>query len=134
MIYYNERWLTIHWDDSIQCVWMEWKSYAEGEEFRSALDAGISLIRQKRANRWLADLRRLGPVRQVDQQWTNDDWFPRAIAAGVRFMALVSPTASVSRLSVKQIMNKVRDIELVTCNFDELEPARAWLNSGSKSI
>lgn len=132
MIYYDERWLTIHWDESTQAVWMEWKEYAEGEEFRSALDAGISLVRRKRTSRWLADLRRLGPVRQVDQQWANEDWFPRAIAAGVRFMALVSPTASVSRLSVKQIMSKVRDIELVTNNFADLAQARTWLRTLSK--
>ena len=36
MIYYNERWLTIHWDEAIQAVWMEWKSYVEGADFRSA--------------------------------------------------------------------------------------------------
>ena len=127
MIYYNERWLTIYWEESTQAVWMEWKSYVEGEEFRSALDAGISVIRQKRASRWLADLRRLGPIRQVDQQWTNEDWFPRAVAAGVRAMALVSPTAAVSRMSVQQIMSRVKEIELVTAYFDDLEEARTWL-------
>lgn len=132
MIHYNERWLTIHWDESTQAVWMEWKAYVEGEDFRSGLDTGLSLIRQKRAYRWLADLRRLGPIRQVDQQWTSDDWFPRAVAAGVRFMALVSPTAAVSRLSVKQIMSKVKDIELVTSNFDDMEDARAWLRDTAK--
>lgn len=132
MIHYNERWLTIHWDEPTQAVWMEWKAYVEGEDFRSGLDTGLSLIRQKRANRWLADLRRLGPIRQVDQQWTSEDWFPRAVASGVRFMALVSPTAAVSRLSVKQIMNKVKDIELVTSNFDDMEDARAWLRGTTK--
>ncbi len=133
MIYLNERWLTIHWDEALQAVWMEWKAYAEGEEFRSGLDAGIALLRQQRASRWLADLRLLGPVRQVDQECTNHDWFPRAVAAGIRFMALVSPQAAVSRLSVKRIMSKVNNVELSTANFDDLELARAWLRNPAKS-
>lgn len=132
MIYLNERWLTIRWDEWSQSVWMEWKAYAEGDEYRSGLDAGLSLLRQKRGSRWLADLRLLGPIRQEDQQWSNQDWFPRAIAGGVRWMALVSPKAAVSRLSVRQIMSKVNNVNLVTANFDDLEVARAWLRNETR--
>ena len=133
MIYLNERWLTVRWDEWSQSVWMEWKAYCEGDEFRSGLDAGLTLLRQRRANRWLADLRQLGPVRQDDQQWSNQDWFPRAIAGGVRWMALVSPRAAVSRLSVKQVMSKVNNVNLVTAYFDDLEVARAWLRNETKT-
>lgn len=129
MIFFNQRWLTVHWDDEIQAVWMEWKGYSEAEEYRSGLDAGAELVRQKRANRWLADMRLLGPVRQEDQDWSNQIWFPRAIAAGVRYMALVSPQAAVARMSVKRIMRRVKDVELVTSYFDEYAPARAWLSN-----
>ena len=134
MIHLDERWLTIHWDESLQAVWMEWKSYCEGADFRSALDAGLTLIRQKRTSRWLADLRLLGPVRQDDQQWANNDWFPRAVAGGVRFMALVSPRAAVARLSVKQIMSKVDEVNLITAHFDDIEAARAWLRNPTKPL
>ncbi len=112
---------------------MQWKRYAEGQDFRSGLDAGLALVRQKGTSRWLADLRQLGPVRQDDQQWANADWFPRAIAGGVRYMALVSPRAAVARLSVKQVMSRVNDANLITAHFDDLEAARAWLRNPTKS-
>lgn len=134
MIYYDEPWLTVHWEEPLQAVWMQWKRYVEGNDYRAGLDAGVSLIREKNASRWLADLRHLGPVRQEDQQWTNTDWFPRAVAAGVRYMALVAPRAAVSRLSVRQIMSRVNDVNLITAHFDELEPARAWLRNPGKGV
>jgi hypothetical protein len=130
---YNERWLTVRWDEFAQAVWMEWKSYAEGNDFRSGLNAGLALLEKKRASRWLADLRLLGPVAQDDQRWTNNEWFPRAVAGGVRWMAIVQPKAAVARLSVKSIMSKVNDVSLVTSHFDDLEAARRWLRSEGKT-
>jgi hypothetical protein len=43
MMYYNERWLTIRWDDSVKAVWTEYKGYAEGEEYRAGHEAGLKV-------------------------------------------------------------------------------------------
>lgn len=132
MVVFDESWLTVSWDEYCQAVRLEWKSYVEGEQARLGLDTGLQLLQRKRAYRWLADVRRLGPVRQVDQQWINQDWFPRAIAAGLRVLATVSPRSAVARLSVKQIMSKVNDVDLLNGYFDDLEQARNWLRGQSK--
>jgi SpoIIAA-like len=129
VIHFDSRWLTIHWDEARQAVWMEWRAYAEGQEYRAGLDAGLSLIRLKRASRWLADLRHLGPVAQPDQAWSNENWFPRALAAGIRSMALVAPETAVARLSVNRIMSRVHEEHLVTAYFSTVESARAWLRT-----
>lgn len=127
MIYMNERFLTIQWDSELSAVWMEWKEFADGETFRWGLDAGLDLLINNKTGRWLADLRNLGPIAPADQQWSNEDWFPRAIAGGVRWMALVAPKRVVARMAVRTIMSKVEDRSLVTAYFDELPAAREWL-------
>lgn len=129
MIHYDERWLTIRWDDSVRAVWTEYKGYAEGEEFRAGHEAGLSLLRQKRTSRWISDARLLAPIRQVDQHWLNTDWVPRGIAAGWRWLAIVSPKAAVARLSVKQVINNINTISFVTSYFDDMEAARSWLRN-----
>jgi hypothetical protein len=83
----------------------------------------------KKTGRWLADLRNLGPIAPDDQQWSNEDWFPRAIAGGVRWMALVAPKRVVAKMAVWTIMSKVADRSLVTAYFDELPAAREWLRA-----
>lgn len=128
MIYFNERHLAIRWDEEINAVWMEWKSFADGRELRGGLDAGLVLAAQKNTGKWLADLRELGPITPDDQKWSNEDWFPRAISGGVRWMALVAPRKIVAKMSVRTVMNKVMDKNLTTSHFDELEPARRWLS------
>lgn len=132
MIRLDEPWLKISWDDSCAAVRMEWKSYVEGEPARQGLDIGLDLLQEKRTSRWLADVRLLGPVRQIDQDWVNHDWFPRAITAGLRFMATVSPKSAIARMSVKRMMNKVNEVDVLHSFFDDLEQARQWLRNPTK--
>ena len=127
MIYYDERWITIRWDDSVKAVWTEYKGYAEGEEYREAHEVALRLLREKRTSRWLCDARHLAPIRQVDQQWLNTDWVPRGVAAGARWLALVSPKAMVAQLSVKQIIRSINHMSFVTNYFDDIDLARDWL-------
>ncbi len=129
MIHWEQPWLTVHWDEYCQAVRLEWKSYVEGEQAYEGLEAGLALLQRKRTNRWVADVRLLGPVRQVDQKWVNEDWFPRAIAGGLRYLAHVSPKSAIARMSVKQIMSKVNEIDIVNHFFDDLEQARTWIRN-----
>ena len=127
MLEFNERWIRVCWDDSIRAIFVEWKAYADGDEYRAGLDALYNLLCQKRADRYLVDCRRLGPISQDDQRWTNSDWFPRMIAGGLRYIAIVSPTAAVARLSVKQILSKVDKVNLLTAHFDDMAAAKSWI-------
>lgn len=127
MIHFDARWVTIRWDADIQAVHAEWKGYSEGKEIRAGLDAGCELLRKKRARRWLADLRKLGPIRQEDQRWMYEVWFPRAIALGLRWMALVEPRSAVARMSVSGVMSRVDSKDIIQSYFDQVELARGWL-------
>jgi hypothetical protein len=121
-------------DETCQAVWAEWKSYVEGDDFRKAADMGLTLLQTKRSSRWIADTRLIGPIRHVDQVWTNQDWLPRMVAAGLRWMAILLPQSSIARLSVKQILGKINGIEFVMANVEDLEAARAWLRHPTKTV
>jgi hypothetical protein len=132
MLYFDKPWMAIRYDESLQAVHMEWKRYAEGEEYRSGFNVGLELLQQKRVSRWLGDCRLLGPVTQADQQWMNQDWHPRAVAAGMRWVALVLPRAAVGRLAIRYVIMKLNQAELAINNFDDLESARAWLRTPTR--
>lgn len=131
MVYLDEPYLTIRWNTQIQSVVMEWKKFVKGDDFRAGLDKGLELVREKRAKRWLADLRQIGVVAQEDQDWSNQDWFPRAVRAGLTHMAIVYPENIVARWSVERIITRVEGTDLVIHYFDNVEKARFWLISQS---
>jgi hypothetical protein len=134
VIYYDEPRVTIHWDETCQAIWAEWKGYVEGDDYRKAVEAGFVLLRTKRGSRWLADARAIGPLRQIDQDWTNQEMIPRLVGAGLRWMAIVTPKSSIARLSLKKVLNKIREVDLVTVNFDDMEAARAWLRDPTQPL
>jgi hypothetical protein len=120
---------TVDWDDYAQAVCVTWKQFAEGEEFRAVVNAGVELLLQKKARRWLGDLRNLGAVAQADQKWSAESWFPRATAGGMAYLALISPRKIVAQMAVKTFMNKVNGKDLYIGNFDDLQTARDWLKA-----
>lgn len=129
MIYFEKDYLTVHWNDTAKYVLMEWRKFVIGTDFRQGLDKGLQLVQEKQSTRWLADLRKLGVVAQEDQQWSNENWFPRAINAGLRRMAIVMPENIVSKWSVEKIMEKVPGTNLTVHYFDNIEKAKQWLVS-----
>jgi hypothetical protein len=129
MIYFNEHFLTIHWDEAHKCVVMEWKAFAKSAEFRRGLDKGLELLTNKKAARWLADMRKMGTIGVEDQKWSNEDWFPRAVRGGIRYMALVMPASALASMGVKNIMNTIGNIPIETQYFDSPDKARDWLKT-----
>lgn len=126
-IVFDKPYLTIHWNPSDRIVMMEWKDFVYGEEFRQALDKGLSIVIENKTNRWLADLRHLGVLSPGDQKWSNENWFPRAHNAGLTRMALVLPERAVAKMGVNNIMKKVADDTLVTNYFKSVDDAYNWL-------
>ena len=107
---------------------MQWRGFVQGAGFREGLDTGLKTLADHKGYRWLADLRQIGVISQADQKWSNEDWFPRAIQAGVTRMALVIPHSALARMAVNQVMSKAEGIGLVTHHFDSTDDARKWIS------
>jgi hypothetical protein len=129
MIYFDNQFATVRWDEPLGAVLFSWKQFADGDDFRSPISAGVDLLAKKKGRKWLGDLRNLGPVALDDQKWSAEVWFTRATALGMAYLALVSPRKVVAQMSVKTILNKVQGRDLVIAHFDELEDAARWLGA-----
>lgn len=129
MTYFDEPYLAIQWDATTRCVVMKWKKFAGSHEFRTGLEKGLELVKQKAASRWLADVRNISALPKDDQDWSNGDWFPRVMNAGIKRNALIVPTSTLRQIAMEAIMSKVEGIDLETAYFDDVEKAKAWLDS-----
>lgn len=129
MIFEDKPFLTIQWRDDIGSVYMKWKRFIDGEDFRFGLNRGLDLAIEKKTDRWLADLRKLEVVTPEDQAWSTDDWFPRAVAGGVRRMAIIVPESTLAKMAVNAIMKTAENNHraLVTHYFESVDAAEAWL-------
>lgn len=129
MIFFESPEINIEWDEMDKLVIMEWKGFVIGEKFRNAVDKGLELLIEKRGSKWLADLTTMGVISQQDQKWADEDWFPRAAKSGIRYMAMITPEKMISKMSVRNVINKVGDLEIETEYFGSREEAKTWLRS-----
>jgi hypothetical protein len=129
-IYLDEPFLTIHWEEDGGIVWAESKDSTGGEPLHRVMEAALRLIIEKKAHGWLGDIRRLPSFDTADTKWVNDNWFPRAVAAGIRRIAIVAPKRVVLALAVKSFMARINGQEVANQHFDDIEAARAWLRAG----
>lgn len=129
MIHFDEPFLAISWEEGANIVCAQWKDDVRGEPMRRGLEAGLELVIQKQSAKWLVDSRRLGSIEPADVKWVNDHWMPRAVDAGLRWMAFVMAKKLVMQMTMKSFMARINQQELANAYFDDVDEARAWLRA-----
>jgi hypothetical protein len=127
---FDEPFLTIQWEEDGRFVRCVSRESVAVEQLLPGLDVGVRLLIEKKAHRWLTDARPLGTSNPTDVRRLNEEWLPRAVAAGLSRMALVAPKKVVVALAIRTFMARINGRELATEYFDDLEAARAWLCAG----
>jgi hypothetical protein len=97
--------------------------------FRKLLTASAEVLEANRATKYLSDDRTNVVVDPEDVKWADDNWYPRAIKAGLRHWALVLPSTMVGSLQARTILESRRKQGLDVEGFDSIETAMAWLQT-----
>src|SRR4051812_25850168 len=94
--------ITITWDEVTKSVQATGQGFVEGTQFRIPMDKGLELLKEKAASKWLADMREQKVLTQTDQDWTIQNWTPRAVAAGLKKSAFVIPKSALGQLTLRK--------------------------------
>jgi hypothetical protein len=120
---------TVDYDAEVPCVIMTWRGYATTGEFRAANERVLAALAERKASRLLGDIKEFVLIGSDDQAWLSNDWIPRAVQAGLRKVALTSPTFYFNRVAVESVGQRLDPDALVLRHFDDRAAARAWLAS-----
>ncbi len=80
----------------------------------------------KQTDMIIADAKNMLQITAADQQWTIDDWYPRAVMAGFRYQGLILSSNTFNELAVKSISANYNNHIIVTEYFDNVEDALEW--------
>lgn len=127
MVYATFPFADIWWDYEDEFVEFQARDATDAAELRAGLDKGLELLRARAATRWLADIQRLGAISAEDQDWLANDWFLRARALGLQFLAIIPPDSAVAAMSLKRVMGRVDGI--ATAYVGSPDTAREWLRA-----
>nr|WP_320133637.1 STAS/SEC14 domain-containing protein [uncultured Holophaga sp.] len=101
--------------------------HTSGAILREATEAGIELLRRHGACKWLSDDRNNGPLAPEDLAWAHEVFGPRAVAAGWRFWALVTPERAVAHMNMRKFQDTFARLGVAVRTFSDPEEAAEWL-------
>jgi hypothetical protein len=119
--------VTVGWYSPKEIVHVHWESAPNSTVLRAGAEAGLVTLSENHGSRWCADCRGLGPISIEDQSWIDRDWFPRALAAGLKRMALVLPYEVFVERNVKDIVGRVPATQMERAYFKTVWEAGDWL-------
>ena len=80
-------------DASVPCVITQWHGFANKTEFIALQGAALGYFEQHSTPDqpwgWVGDVRHMGAIPEEAQRWLQEEFNPRALAAGLRVVSVV---------------------------------------------
>jgi hypothetical protein len=126
MIYFDKKFLKIEYLEDIHAGIGNWDGFVSENDYKEGLNKMIDFYVEKKVNKWIANLTKMEAISPELQDWANNDWFPRALQAGVKYMAVIVPEDVFNQFAVENIMTKAGDA-LTTHYFHKVDDAKEWI-------
>jgi hypothetical protein len=128
--YLDAPYLSIRWRSVPQILYAEWKGFATSPEFRSALLTGVRAIREHHVVGYVSDARKARVVVPEDEVWSREVWLPRAVAAGLKRMAIVTASAGLGKMAYDDAATAMDSHGLSMRTFNSVATATTWALTG----
>jgi len=125
----DNKYLTAEWRNNGRIFFYAWKGFVPGLQMRSLLDDLLAEYAKGDTPLMLQDLTMVKAVGPEDQAWIYTNWMPRAIAAGMRKVAILTPASAFGQMAASNvsIRAKINGLEIYNQFFAEYAEAEAWL-------
>ena len=131
-VYKSTYWSIFH-DEKLKLLTPVWNSSSERmteDLYKAEMENYVALVEKYQPKQLLIDCREFYflIVPKV-QEWIDKTIFPRVLAVGVMYVAIVVPLELIANLSVQQAMEESEGTKFITQYFDKSEDAKQWLLS-----
>lgn len=133
-VLYSDRYLDISYEEEYSLLYLDWKGYQTDSSIKDGCERTMELMVQYKAFKILNDNTNILGIWTGVSKWLIVDALPRARQAGMTAFAHIYGPSRLSRISAEAALflldSKAADIK----TFDDMEEARAWLNSRSNRL
>lgn len=118
-------------DDTVPCVVTQWHGFANKTEFIALQGAALTYFEQHstpaRPWGWVGDVRQMGAIPEEAQRWLQDEFNPRALAAGLRVVSVVVAETIFGKIATQRYVQQTqtRAATLGVAYYASLEEAKA---------
>ena len=120
-----------HYDSTLKAVHANYDGFLDEQTFKSISNKAIEVLKDRNGERILVDTSGMKVIPKENQEWIQADWFPRAIQAGLKAMAFITPRNIFGEVSAKATNQTVEEESLPIAleYFYNKEEAVQWLSN-----
>lgn len=126
----DETYVSIHWRSVYGILFVEWKGYATSPELRNVLMTVLSSIEDRHVLHLVGDSRGARVVREEDERWSRQTWFPAVLKSGLERMATVTSLTGMGSVQHNAFFKDMANHGLALRRFASVETAIAWAQTG----
>lgn len=124
----TEKYLQLEPDRLHQLLVLHWHGFVPSDAYREGLLEALQISRKAGMTSWVMNMKEMKVIRQADQEWTLQAWFPQFQLLGVNRLAFVVADDIFNQMAVSSMVAALRpkfnaEVEY----FQELESARRWV-------
>lgn len=108
---------------------VDWMGYVSPQFVMEGSNAIIEAALTCGTSKFLSDKTSVQGTYRKTNTWLEEDWFPRAMEAGLQFGASLLSENIFSQMSSKDLEERMKGGRFTYKNFKSLEDAVAWLKS-----
>ncbi|OQY01016.1 MAG: hypothetical protein B6I20_08100 [Bacteroidetes bacterium 4572_117] len=117
-----------YYDNQAECIIVEFSGSPELEIFKQVADSIVDELEKNKTSKVLNNVSGLTMNTIENQEWTQNDWFPRAEKAGLKYYAFILADDVFGQVSAEQTNEKADEEGNIKIEyFDSKEKAVAWL-------
>lgn len=103
------------------------RKFVTGKEFQDFLMAGYAALVKNKSRKWLSDDRSNSVLRKEDTDWGNQHWFPKCVAAGWKYWAIVQPEKVLAAAPMERLVEDFKKFGVTSKFFSDATAAMTWL-------
>ena len=125
----DNEYMTVWYYPEKKIVHHQMHKFTYGQTLRDGLSAGVAILEEKGAQKYLSDDRKNTTLGKDDMNWTATVWRPRVIKAGWKYWALVLPEKILGQMSMKRIIEEYANTGVTVQLFSDPDEAMRWLET-----
>ncbi|WP_207432344.1 hypothetical protein [Sabulibacter ruber] len=131
----SEEYLLLESDRLHHLLVLHWYGFVPSEVYREGLLEAVQISRREHMQNWVMNMKSMKVIRQADQEWTMNTWFPQFQLLNIKRLAFVVSDDIFNQMAVSNMIATLRPKFLAEVEyFQELNTALRWAQESTRGL
>jgi hypothetical protein len=119
----------VSYDEVLKAVEVQWKGFADTEQFKRVLEHALLMMRDYRCSVWISNMEKGKAVPKEAMEWLKNIFIPRTMQSGVKKMGFLVTGNAFGKLYAANLKSATKQLGIDMNYFDSRKELENWIFS-----